>query len=81
MKKIGDVTHYYTNLEVGIIKLEGNLKVGDNIKVQGTTTDFEQKVPQIEIDHKKVDEASAGDEIGIKVDEKVRNGDEVFLVA
>lgn len=81
MEKVGTIIHYYTDLEVGIIKLDGNLKVGDSIKIEGATTEFEQTVPQMEIDHEKVEEAGAGDEVGIKVNEKVREGDEVFLIS
>lgn len=80
MEKVGTITHYYTDLEVGIIKLSGTLSVGDSIKIEGATTDFEQTVPQMEIDHKKVEEAGPEDEVGIKVNEKVRGGDEVFLI-
>ena len=80
-EKIGTVIHYFSNIGVAIIKLEsGSLKVGDKIKLQGATTNFEQKVTSIEAEHKVLEEAKAGDEIGIKVSEKVRDGDSVLKV-
>ena len=51
-KKIGEITHYYSNIEVGIIKLSDKLEVGDKIHVQGSTTDFEQDVAEMQYDHK-----------------------------
>ena len=78
-KKLGVITHYYDKLGVGIVKLEQDLKVGDKLKFQGNKTDFEQIVEQMQFDHKDIEEATKGQEVGIKLDEKVRNGDEVFL--
>ncbi|OGH47934.1 MAG: hypothetical protein A3A51_00340 [Candidatus Levybacteria bacterium RIFCSPLOWO2_01_FULL_39_10] len=78
-KKLGVITHYYDKLGVGIVKLEQDLKVGDKLKFQGNKTDFEQIVEQMQFDHKDIEEATKGQEVGIKLDEKVRDGDEVFL--
>jgi U32 family peptidase len=78
-KQVGTITHYYSNLGVGIIKLDSALKVGDNIKVQGSTTDLEQDVTEMQFDHKDVDSGKAGQEVGIKVDRQVRQGDSVYL--
>ncbi len=77
--KVGDVTHYYTNLEVGTILLTDNLLVGDTIIISGQTTDFSQKVKSMQLDHQAVEEAEAGQEIGLEVEQKVRAGDEVFV--
>jgi putative protease len=79
-KKIGTVTHYYTNLGVGIVKLAGALKVGDTIRFEGSTTGFQQEVTSMHFDHKDADKGKKGQEVGIKVDEKVRDGDDAFLV-
>ena len=79
-EKVGTVTHYYTNIGVGIVKLTKTLKIGDAVKFEGTTTNFEQPIAEMQYDHKSVEEAKSGEEIGIKVDEKVREGDEVYLV-
>lgn len=77
-KRIGKVTHYYTKIGVGVVKLEDELRVGDRISIEGTTTDFEQDVESMEIQHEKVEVAKAGDEIGLKTKERVREGDIVY---
>lgn len=79
-KKIGKITHYFGKIGVGIIKVDDTLSVGDKIKVKGATTDFEQEISSMQVDHKEVKEASKGDEVGVKMDDKVREDDEVFLV-
>ena len=76
--KIGKVVHYYTNLEVGIIELSATLKVGDKIKIKGTTTDFEQNITSMQIKHEKVQEAKKGKSIGLKVKKHVRQNDVVY---
>lgn len=78
-KPIGEVTHYFDKISVAAIKLNAPLKVGDTIKVQGYTTNFDEKVDSMQIDHQEVNEAKKGDEIGIKVSDKVRIGDEIYL--
>jgi len=79
-KKIGEVTHYYGKIEVGIIKLSAALKVGDRIRIKGAHTDFQQTVDSMQYDHKPLETAKKGQEVGLKVKEKVHEGDEVFLV-
>ena len=79
--KIGRVTHYYTHLGVAIIDiLDGTLKSGDTIHIKGHTTDLTQKLESIEMEHKHIDEASAGQTVGIKVKEHVRVSDLVYKV-
>ena len=80
MKEIGEIFSYYGNIEVAAIKLTGNLRVGDKIKIQGHTTDFEQIVDSMQIEHEMVNNAKKGDSVGIKVEEKVRKGDIVYKV-
>ncbi|PIS42153.1 MAG: hypothetical protein COT24_05035 [Candidatus Kerfeldbacteria bacterium CG08_land_8_20_14_0_20_40_16] len=79
-KEIGKITHYFGKISVGIIELAGTLKVGDKIHIKGNATDFEQDVNSVQIEHEDVPEAKAGDSIGIKVNEQVREGDLVYLV-
>lgn len=79
-KEIGVITHYYSHLDVGIIKLKDALKVGDNIHIKGHTSDFTQAVDSIQIKHNQVEEAKAGDDIGIKVKGHVREHDIVYKV-
>jgi len=80
MKKIGKVTHYYGNLGVAIIELDGKLSVGDKVKFEGGKAEFEQNIESMQMEHKDVDSAKKGDVVGIKVGEKIGEGAEVFLV-
>lgn len=78
-KLVGRITHYYSNLGVGIIELTGGeLKVGDIIHVKGKHTDFTQSVDSIQIEHQSVTHAEKGKVVGIKVKDKVREHDQVF---
>lgn len=79
-KEIGKVSSYFKHVDVAAIKLSGQLKVGDKIHLKGHTTDFEQEVDSMQIEKKKVAKAKKGDHIGIKVPEKVRPKDKVFLI-
>lgn len=78
-KPIGKITHYYTSIGVGIIELTDSLKVGDTIQIKGKNTDFEETVGSIQIEHQPVESAKKGEVVGIKVSQKVKEGDEVFL--
>ena len=79
-KKIGKITHYFSKIGVAVVELEDVVKVGDKIRIKGATTDFTQTVDSMQIEHEQVEEAGAGQSIGLKVADKVREGDEVFLV-
>jgi putative protease len=79
--KVGKVSHYYDKLSVAIIDLDGTLSVGDNVKfVRGGEDLFEQKVESIQIEHDKKDTAGKGDVIGLKTQEAVKEGTEVFKI-
>lgn len=77
-KPIGEITHFFSHLSVGIIKLKDTLKVGERIKIKGATSDFEQDIGSMQIEHEQVQQAKKGALIGIKVDDKVREGDLVY---
>ena len=78
-KLIGKVVHYFGHIEVAVIKLSGPLAQGDNIKITGgENTDFDQAVDSMEIDHKTLKKAKKGQEVGMKVKEKVREGYKVL---
>ena len=76
--KIGSVMTYYNNIGVAAIDLTGNVKVGDTIIIRGHTTNVEQLLDSMEIDHQSVQEANSGDQIGVKVAGKVRKKDGVY---
>jgi putative protease len=78
-KLIGQVTHYFSQIGVAVLKLSAGLSVGDKIRiVGGEETDFEQEVDSMEIEHRKIKKAKKGDEAGLKVKEKVREGYKVY---
>jgi len=79
-KGIGVVSDYFAKIEVAAIKLNGGLKIGDKILFKGATSDFKQTVKSMQINRKPVEKAGANDEIGIKVKDRVRRNDRVFLV-
>jgi translation elongation factor EF-Tu-like GTPase len=80
-KKVGEVVKFFAKPCVAAIKItDGEVKVGDTIKIIGHTTDLTNVLDSMEIDNKKVEKAVAGDFIGIKVSDRVRQGDEVFTV-
>ncbi len=78
---IGKVTDYFAKIGVAALKIEnGELSLGDTIHFSGHTTDFEQKINSMEIEHQAVDSAKTGDAIGIKVKDRVRHNDKVYKV-
>jgi putative protease len=80
-KRIGTVTHYYNHLHVaGVMITDSELRKGDTIHVKGHTSDFEQKVESMEIDHDAVEVAKPGDQIGLTVIEHAREHDTVYIV-
>jgi len=79
-KSIGQITHYFGHIGVAVIKLSSELKVGDNIHVVGHGADFTQTVDSMQVEHAQIEVAKAGDDVGMKVNEKVKPGAEVFLV-
>lgn len=76
--RLGEVTHFYSHLSVAVVKVENSIKTGDKISIEGATTNFKQKVDSMQIDLDKISEAKKGQEIGMKVIDKVREGDVVF---
>ncbi len=79
-KPIGEVTHFYGNIEVAIVKFKKPMKIGVKVNFRGATTDFEQDIKEMQYNHKAVPVAKKGQAVGIKVDEKVRQGDKVYAV-
>ena len=79
-KAIGKVTHYFDHLGVAVVKLAkgASLKQGDQVQFKGNSTDFSQTVKSLQVDHKDVAVAKAGDDFGLKVDKPVKENDQVF---
>lgn len=77
-KLVGKIAHYYSNIGVAVIELSGTLEVGDTIRIAGGETDFEQTIDSMEAERVKINEAKAGDSVGLKVGQKVREGYKVY---
>ena len=79
-KIVGNITDFFAQPVVAGIELTSTLKVGDTIHIKGHTTDIELNVDSMQINNVNVNQAKAGDLIGIKVSERVRRGDKVYRV-
>lgn len=78
---IGEITHYFGKISVAVIKLSKPLKTGETIRIAGGEgVDFTQVVESMEIDHQKVDKAKSGDSVGLKINERAREGYKVYKV-
>jgi hypothetical protein len=75
---IGRVTHYFSHLSVAAVTLSAPLKVGDRIHIRGHTTDLVQDVGSLEVEHAAVEAAGPGDDVAMKVDDHVRDHDQIF---
>jgi putative protease len=80
-KEVARVTHYFSRLSVAVLSLTGALNVGDRIHLYGHNTDFEQTVDSMQIEHKPVLKVGPGDDVALKVQERVREGDIVYRIA
>lgn len=81
IKPIGKVTHYYNHIGVAIVKFNKAVKKGEEISVKGAHTDFTQTIDSMQYEHKDIVKAKKGQEVGIKVKKKVREGDKIYPVS
>jgi len=77
-KIVGKVTHYYPKISVAVVELQAPINVGDKVLIKGSSTNFEQVVESMQIQHKDVQRAETGQAIGLKVKERVRENDVVY---
>ena len=79
-QEIGIVTHFFSKISVAVIELKAQLSVGDKIRIMGPTTDSEQTVESMQIEHENVKTAKAGQSVGLKVKDHVRENDTVYKI-
>lgn len=79
-EEIGQIMDYFAHVGVAGIDLTATLRVGETIHIRGHTTDLQQAVASMEIDRVPVQEATKGQSIGVKVQDRVRRGDRVYRV-
>ena len=78
--KVGTVTHFYNKIGVAVINVLSPIKVGDRIKISGHDKEFEQEITSMQVEHQNIQAAKKGDDVGIKMDQPVKDGDEVYKV-
>ena len=77
---VGEVIHYFRKVKAAVIKVKKNkVTSGDTIRFKGNTTDFDQKIASMQIDHEPVESAGKGKEVAIRVKKKARTGDKVYI--
>jgi translation elongation factor EF-1alpha len=76
--QVGTVTHFFDHISVAVLSLTEALHVGDTVHIFGHSTDFKQEVTSMQIEHKEVSEAKPGDDIALKVIQRVHPHDKVF---
>jgi len=81
LREVGKVSHFFTKINVAVIEVKDTISVGDRIFIKGPTTDIEQTVDSMEIEHEKVKQATAGHSVGMKVKGRVRENDIVYKTA
>ena len=78
-KHVGKVTHFFDKVGVAVVELTNDLKVGDIITLKGASTEFDQLVDSMQVEHEPIEKAKKGQAIGIKVKERVRPNDMVYI--
>ncbi len=81
-EQVAVVVKFFVKPSVAALEVtNGTIKKGDLLKYKGHTTDFTEEIASMEIDNQSVDEVKAGDLVGVKVKERVREGDKVYKVS
>jgi len=77
--KVGKIIHYYDKIGVAVVELSASLKIGDKVKLTGST-EFEMTVSSMQVEHEQIEAAKKGQSIGMKVDQPVKEGMEIFKI-
>ena len=80
-EEVAVISNFFAKAGVAALKItSGTIRIGDLLKYKGYTTDFTEEVASMQIENQPVEEAKAGDEVGIKVKERVRKKDRVYKI-
>lgn len=79
-KRVGNVTHYFDHLNVAVLALTEGIRVGETLHFLGHSTDFKQQVTSLQIEHKAVEVAKPGEDVAMKVDQRVHPNDAIFRI-
>ncbi len=77
---IGKITHFFPKINVAVVALTADMKVGDKISIERGEEKVEQVVQSMQVEHKNIEEAKAGSEVGLKVDGATKEGAEVYKI-
>ncbi|MBI4100188.1 U32 family peptidase C-terminal domain-containing protein [Candidatus Microgenomates bacterium] len=75
---LGKITHYYDKIGVAVVEVQKPFSLGDEIKISGSDHEFVQKVESMQIEHEQIQQAKKGQTIGLRTDQKVKEGDVIF---
>jgi len=78
--RIGEVTHFYNKIGVAVLALTDVIRVGDTVHLLGHATDFKQEVTSLQVEHQSVGEAGPGQEVAMRVTQRVHPRDKVFKI-
>ena len=78
-QKVGEIKNYFDRIGVAVVSVLAPIKTGDKIKIMGSN-EFKMEVASMQVEHEAIEEAKKGDDIGMKVDQPVKKGDEIFKV-
>lgn len=78
--KVGKIVHYYDKIGVAVLELDKTISVGDKIKISGHDKEFIQEVVSVQVEHQSIKKAKKGDSVGLKVDQPVKENDQVYKV-
>lgn len=73
-QEIGKVTHYFDKAMVALVKLSGDLAIGDTVRVVRGAEEFEMKVESMQVNHEVITDGKTGDEVAVKVAAPAKEG-------
>ncbi|MCL5090831.1 MAG: hypothetical protein M1514_02355 [Patescibacteria group bacterium] len=79
--KVGKITHYFDKIGVAVLELTSSLSVGDTIRIDRGSDEVRMTVSSMQIEHEQIQDAQSGQTVGLKVDQPVSEGNEVYKVA
>ena len=78
--RVGTVTHFFDHLSVAVLQLSQPISVGDTLHFLGHAKDFKQAVGSLQIEHRSVTQGKPGEDVAVKVAQRVHPNDAVFKV-
>lgn len=77
-KPIGVVTHFYDHISVAIVKFKKSMKVGAHLIFRHGDHESHETITSMQYDHMPITVAHKGQEVGIRVRTKVKEGYDIF---